>query len=247
MNKVHKSNNIPEILTTKGITLRDALIEDVKNGKKKLSFDRNVYADKSVKTQLKNEQNKKCAYCERYFNGDFGAVEHFRPKGGYSLLYKGKEKLIQPGYYWLAYDWDNLLYSCSECNTSYKKNWFPLLDEAKRDIASKDISKEEALLINPASEDPGDFFEFHQHIIVAKGGNTKGNTTIEVLKLNDRMDLVERRRGKWEEYKMHLLILKIAQDLKNRQLLDIGQFLLTSLTDEKAEFTGMFKYQQNNI
>lgn len=247
MNKVHKSNNIPEILTTKGITLRDALIEDVKNGKKKLSFDRNVYADKSVKTQLKNEQNKKCAYCERYFNGDFGAVEHFRPKGGYSLLYKGKEKLIQPGYYWLAYDWDNLLYSCSECNTSYKKNWFPLVDETKRNIASQDISEEEALLINPASEEPGDFVEFHQHIIVAKAGNAKGKATIDVLKLNARMDLVERRRKRWEEYEKRLLALKIAQVLGYRQLLDIEQSSLASLTDEKAEFTGMFKYQQNNI
>lgn len=247
MNKLHKSTNIPEILTTKGIALRDALIKEVKSGKKRLSFDKDVYAGKSVKEQLKNEQNAKCAYCERYFNGDFGAVEHFRPKAGYTILYKGKGKLIQPGYYWLAYDWNNLLYSCSECNTSYKKNWFPLLDEAKRDIASKDISEEEALLINPASEEPGDFIEFHQHIIVAKDGNAKGKTTIDVLKLNGRMDLVERRRKRWEEYEKRLLALKVAQVVGNGQLLDIEQSSLASLTDEKEEFTGMFKYQQNNI
>ena len=111
----------------------------------------------------------------------------------------------------------------------------------------KDISEEEALLINPASEEPGDFIEFHQHIIVAKDGNAKGKTTIDVLKLNGRMDLVERRRKRWEEYEKRLLALKVAQVVGNGQLLDIEQSSLASLTDEKEEFTGMFKYQQNNI
>lgn len=67
---------------------------------------------KKAKVQLKSETNNKCAYCEAdtavVAHGD---VEHYRPKSVY---------------WWLAYTYDNYLYSCQICNQSYKGNNFPI-------------------------------------------------------------------------------------------------------------------------
>jgi len=72
-----------------------------------------VYADRQVRKQLIKMFNGKCAYCESritsIYNGD---IEHFRPKGGYGNV----NPITKPGYYWLASDWDNLLFACPFCN-----------------------------------------------------------------------------------------------------------------------------------
>ena len=82
-------------------------------------------------------------------------VEHFRPKGAYQKL--NSTNLTYPGYYWLAYNWDNLMLSCEKCNRSYKRNQFPLQTEATRKLFHNhpnSIPNEDPLLINPNFEDP---------------------------------------------------------------------------------------------
>lgn len=161
-----------------------------------------LYKGKDIKDTLCQDQHSKCAYCECRLNGDFGHIEHFRPKAGYSV--PPGRNLHKPGYYWLAYDWKNLLLSCSKCNTSYKANHFALEDDSQRDIAHRNIENEVPLLINPAEEDPALYIEFHQHIAAPKiidgEESKKGRYTIELLQLNNRRDLVEYRRQKWEKY-----------------------------------------------
>ncbi len=67
---------------------------------------------KDAKEQLKKESFEKCAYCEAntavVAHGD---VEHFRPKSVY---------------WWLAYCYDNYLYSCQICNEKFKGDDFPI-------------------------------------------------------------------------------------------------------------------------
>ncbi len=66
---------------------------------------------KRAKAQLKAESGGKCAYCEaltaKVAHGD---VEHFRPKANY---------------WWLAYCYENYLYSCQICNEVFKGERFP--------------------------------------------------------------------------------------------------------------------------
>ena len=73
---------------------------------------------KKAKKQLKIESSGKCAYCEALTavvaHGD---VEHFRPKSVY---------------WWLAYCYDNYLFSCQICNQTFKGDNFPLADETLR-------------------------------------------------------------------------------------------------------------------
>jgi len=74
----------------------------------------------TVAVALKDLYNNKCAYCEKLcYNPE---VEHFRPKG----------RVIGPkpnphGYYWLCYEWTNLLPSCHDCNSvEAKGDKFPI-------------------------------------------------------------------------------------------------------------------------
>ncbi|MCP4664270.1 MAG: hypothetical protein GY856_53475 [bacterium] len=66
---------------------------------------------KPAKDQLRTETHGKCAYCEASVKAvAHGDVEHYRPK---------------TVYWWLAYCYDNYLYSCQLCNQTYKSNHFP--------------------------------------------------------------------------------------------------------------------------
>jgi 5-methylcytosine-specific restriction endonuclease McrA len=68
---------------------------------------------KAAKAQLRRESDGKCAYCEgKSSHVAHGDVEHFRPKDEY---------------WWLAYCYDNYLYSCQRCNQEFKGANFPRL------------------------------------------------------------------------------------------------------------------------
>lgn len=245
MNKIFKKEEAPEVLRTKGVELRDSLIAQADAGNTAFCFDNKVFAHKTVKEQMMEDQHRKCAYCEQFKNGDFGCVEHYRPKGGYDL--GSGTPLQQPGYYWLAYDWKNLLFSCSECNTSYKRNHFPLVNENARDIEHRDITNEEPTIINPVTTDPGDHIEFSEFIIRPKMVDGQesilGKTTIGVFRLNDRKDLKERRRNFWERYQDIHKLLEICQMTQRSDGIAICQRLISEMQGEASEFCGMFKYQ----
>ena len=91
----------------------------------------------------------KCCYTERRRDIKLERdVEHFRPKG------KVTDE-NHPGYWWLAYDWDNLLIACKVNNTIDKDNHFPLLGGGQRANTEADmLENERPVLINPAVEDP---------------------------------------------------------------------------------------------
>ncbi|MDP2159202.1 MAG: hypothetical protein Q8K02_01870, partial [Flavobacterium sp.] len=122
-------------------------------------FDNAIYGDETVKTQLITDQHEKCCFCEAKFtDNSYGDVEHFRPKKAYKK--NGARGLTYPGYYWLAYNWDNLMFSCEKCNRSYKKNEFPLAVETTRKLNHLNpnlLENEDCLLINPNFENPADF------------------------------------------------------------------------------------------
>ena len=181
------------------------------------------YATKEVKRRLNADQHSKCIYCETKLVGGYGNVEHYRPKAGYTSTPGGK--LITPGYYWLVYDWRNLIMSCSECNTSCKKMNFALADESKRDIAGRDISRESPLLINPATENPDRFLFFRDEIAVPRltpsgAENPRGRYTIDVMRLNDRRLLLEERKRLLDRYRMFRTSEAIARKAQDNPALD---------------------------
>lgn len=196
----------PEILTKEGVQETEKnKVEYIANKAKYTSktksinvkgvasFDINskIYAHRSVKEELIKLQNKTCCFCEsRIIHITSGDVEHFRPKAAF---FDEKSKLFhKPGYFWLAYEWSNLLLSCELCNRRYKKTFFPLKDNSKRCnvSCSFDITCEEPLFINPCEVEPSEHITFIG--TVPKSKTEEGDVTITALGL-DREDLNEMR------------------------------------------------------
>jgi len=150
--------SVPSTLeSTKVIRLKESLSQKAQDGEVILSEDFTSYwtAD-DVKEKLWTMHRGKCCYCERKRDMKRESdVEHFRPKAEVT------DDQTHKGYWWLAYDWDNYLLSCKTCNQTYKKNWFPLIDENQRAKGPEDdIDNEQPFFINPAEEDPEDYISF---------------------------------------------------------------------------------------
>lgn len=155
----------------------------------KFKFEQAIYGDGLIRDKLKELQFGKCCFCERKL--DAAEVEHFRPKSSYKPTRNEKEKF--PGYYSLAYSWDNLLLVCRGCNLN-KSNIFPLSHEKNRAVLhTQDHNREMPLLINPAVNRPRRYLHFVGATVVPKNKSLMGIRTIEILKLN-RPALEEERR-----------------------------------------------------
>lgn len=242
MIRISKPDKPPAILADKGKKKRRGLSaaysrspQAYRDGTKTFQFDSGVYGHRTVKDALVNAQHGKCCFCEsRVRHVAFGDVEHFRPKAGYQQ--STGEPVGKPGYYWLAYEWTNLLFACQVCNTSGKGNQFPLRDPNTRAICHHDdMTREEPLLLNPAEVDPEEHISFRQEIACAAGDSRAGRTTIEVLKLN-REALVERRRDR-------LAHLRCLHDIVNldlpRSLSEAARTWLEKALADSAEYAAM--------
>ena len=85
-------------------------------------------------------------------------MEHFRPKG--AVRQSTNAGIEYPGYYWLAYSWENLLLACQACNTK-KGTKFPLRNPEQRARSHHDaLTFEQILFVNPAEEDPREHIRF---------------------------------------------------------------------------------------
>jgi uncharacterized protein (TIGR02646 family) len=219
MIRIHKPATIPEILMTEGKAKAAehhaeyiANASDYQSGTKKFSFSSSIYNHSTVKEALVEAQHQKCCFCERTVGND-GDVEHFRPKSAYSQ----NKKLERPGYYWLAYDWDNLYLSCSACNQRQKKNLFPITDTKKRaQLHDNDITIEQPLFIDPGKDEPSKHIGFRGQIPYAVGGSKKGKTTIKNLAL-DRNILKEVRLRHLNRIKIIYSIIQTAVQYQDDQ------------------------------
>ena len=153
---------------------------------------RAVYAAKDVKKRLIADQHGKCAYCEtRFLHSSSGDVEHYRPKAGYR---QAAGSAVQgPGYYWLAYEWDNLLFACEDCNRMRKRQLFPLRNDplGRARTHHDEVSREEPLLLNPAHDNPEQHLTFLEE--AAKGVTPVGEASVAAYSLN-RPELLDDRR-----------------------------------------------------
>jgi uncharacterized protein (TIGR02646 family) len=174
-----------------------------------------AYRHEQVRAALLAAFGGKCAYCESFYDATQPtAIEHFRPKG--AVMIDGKRK--PPGYWWLASSWENLLPSCTDCNsprrqdfpggmpvTAGKANAFPLPTEKRRAIRPGEERRERPLLLHPYFDDPEEHLEFvwgvgpvdDGHIRARRNGSgresARGRATIEVCALQ-RLGLVKGRQ-----------------------------------------------------
>lgn len=195
MIKIDKSNAaIPAILAEggKGFSEIIHLKAKFEAGELDFKFNKKIYGDKSVKETLKAIQHDKCCFCEaRVTHVSHGDIEHFRPKAGYKS--RSKDRLTKPGYYWLAYDFSNLFFSCQLCNQKYKKWYFPIVDETRRAASHlHDWRDEESLILHPEFDDPEQHITFVAEVVKPKGESVKGDETIKRTGI-DRRKLTDSR------------------------------------------------------
>jgi uncharacterized protein (TIGR02646 family) len=137
-----------------------------------------IYNSDIVRETLETIQKNKCCYCETKSNRSNSDVEHFRPKAAYSSNFKGVSNY--PGYFWLAYDWDNLFLACQVCNQIFKNDFFPIEDENTRaQLNGFNIENENALFVHPSKDEPEEEIEYRESIPFGK--TEKGKKTIAYL------------------------------------------------------------------
>jgi len=218
---------------------------DYDNGDVKFEFDSGIYGHTNIKTSLVWSQFGKCAFCENnVVSVAYGDVEHFRPKKGYS---QGKnDSLHYAGYYWLAYEWKNLLYSCEKCNQREKKNYFPLIDPNKR--ARNHLSNlraEKPYFIDPSQENPRFMIKFHGAVAYGIDKNNRGKKTIEILNLNRKgydgiSDLFELRNEHFELVNaVYRISEKVAGPQISQQEIDEMKALMNKHRQRSKRFSAM--------
>lgn len=160
----------------------------------------------------------KCAYCESLIIADQpGDIEHFRPAQGVTdienkpvIVESDKGSVEHVGYYWLAYDWRNMLPACRDCNSPSKTktggeligkgNRFPV--EGSHATKPGDEEGEEYLLIHPVKENPEKHLDVDKEgVLWAKNGSRKGQACIDVFGLNLREGLVDSREDAYDRAK----------------------------------------------
>jgi uncharacterized protein (TIGR02646 family) len=171
-----------------------------------------VYKKPEVVAALTAVFQGKCAYCEfRYDAGAPPDIEHYRPKG--AVVVNGK--LEEPGYYWLAAEWTNLLPSCIDCNRKRyhefaddepeargKANQFPIGGNKERAKKPGDEAAEERLLLHPYFDEPREYVIFVEEGAIqalvddASQPKPMATASIEVYGL-DRPKLSLARRDVW--------------------------------------------------
>lgn len=203
-----------------------------------------IYRRKSIKKEVYLEKTGpfrgRCVYCESNV-ADFqhGDIEHFRPKKAVTdaddnpvVVGTSSDggKIYHPGYYWLAYNWMNLLLSCITCNQPGdegigKRNRFPV-EENRYATTEEEIDAEKPLLFNPI--DPKDDNP-EEHLGIdfdtgemknIKPDSQRADACIKIFGLNKRDQLVQERRAAMNEVKSKWTELLYASDAKVPEILE---------------------------
>ncbi len=194
----------------KAKTARSQILKEAKAGKI-LHYDNEVWSE--LKSWLLDKVfNGKCAYCESKFSGvsSFGAADHYRPKGKVTIRVADKQETViyrgrpHPGYYWLAYDWRNILPACPPCNSAKGKgSQFPIagryvFDPGKGQDPDALDRIEKPLLLHPCRDDPGEYIRFGiKGAVAAIDGNARGDQSILVYNLS--RDRLRQKRQRAQE------------------------------------------------
>ncbi len=220
--------------------------------KEKHDFDNNVYGSTAVKSKLREIFKDKCAFCETNTNaGASHDVEHFR---------------FTKHYYWLGYEWTNLLLSCQICNRIYKKTQFPLEKEENRihqapldsagtlitaqcHILHKPLSAEKPLLLHPAIDDPTKHLKFVPNGSI-EGISEKGKNSIEVYGL-ERDELIKKRKSIIKGYQKDLLrIYQYETPTNQRITIEINRLIskiLDQIENPSTEYWSFYIAILNNF
>jgi len=219
-----------------------------------------TYGHDSVVTKLREIYSYKCAYCEAYEPEP--EVEHYRPKRSVA------GEALHNGYYWLCYEWSNLMPACHDCNKRRSKGThFPvegvrqtapvLVGGAINFVESRLISNtlsvvEIPLLLNPEfpAFNPFDFFridsvgKFIPHADYGTLAYRKAETTIEKIRLNrDKLLLgIRKREIKYYMGRIKIILFQYLNGIINPDKYEIEFLLILKEIKDKCKVTKTSEY-----
>lgn len=148
-------------------------------------------------------QHSKCCYCEQVQVPIHNDVEHYRPFSQY---------------WWLAWDWANLLFACRACNqVGGKLDQFPMSPGSiPLAFDEQPPGEEHPELLDPCADDPREHIEFKQDrrgMWSPTGKTWRGTITIHAIGL-DRDEFRER-------YTRHVekVVMPVVRDIGEGYLL----------------------------
>ena len=211
----------------------DNVLNDPDNHKVK-----DEYNHQDVRNKLRHYFGRKCVYCEDSPESTSTLrVDHYRPK-------KGIKDVVHTGYFWLSYEWTNLLQSCESCNKK-KSNHFPLSNHFTRilhttpnatlaqyrAILLAPLNQETRLLLHPELDlDVEQCFSFSEDGKII-GLNDRGHESIRCYHLN-RENLIRKRKKRIKEYRK-----QIKRFLRDYELIRVenqntaNEFLTNNIKD----------------
>lgn len=196
----------PEPAVLAGVRLKG--LEDLRKlGRPPVSKEIKGY--RVVSDDLWRAQHFKCCYCEQKLTSSYNDVEHYRPKARANRR-PGSGEIH--GYWWVAFNWDNLLFACPNCNRTEKNDLFPLRAGCVPLFPEQATpGGEHPLLIDPAGKlNPAEHIQFvpatlrpgtgvHHWWARPRLGSLYGSWTIRVCGLN-HSDLLELRDDHVENF-----------------------------------------------
>lgn len=233
MIKIEKQK-APDFLNSSTVDLAIEKMEEFfasKNrSQKRYDWPFNAAIDKELKGHLHEVFHGKCGYCEIKIDyPELGTVDRYRPNNGV----RDKNEFHQDLYWWLTFEWDNLIYCCKECN-QYKGNYFPI--KGRRALNEKDdYENEHRMLLNPYLDET----DKHLNYLHSNDGHIdaltdEGNQTIELLRLN-RTNLLEGRKKARKEIIDAVESLINGEQIKN-QIIKKHLAKIYNLEDPSIEF-----------
>jgi uncharacterized protein (TIGR02646 family) len=223
--------------------LRTAKLHILRNlGREPTSSDITGYG--IVGDVLWRAQHCKCCYCEHRIPKSFNDVEHYRPK---SKANRAPGCMLTHGYWWLAYSWENLLYSCPSCNRSNKNANFPTRLGSVSLVAETQPfdGQEIPLLIDPAETtiNPVDHIQYVpiklgflvQWIATSRNGSIQGAHSVQCYGLNDQ-EKIELRGLHVDTIKPFIDSLLIHLNCKNVVSANEQYFLILSFLHSRCSY-----------
>lgn len=168
-----------------------------------------LWRDDRIRNWLLGQFNNKCWYSEAYDAAASIHVDHYRPKG---RVKQALGATPEGGYWWLAFKWDNYRI-CGQLLNVKKGDLFPII-EGLRCTAYDQVSLqlEAPVLIDPLS-DQTRLISYEKDedaciAVVAAGANepdiTRAKITIDIMGLNLRPRLNEKRNDFWDRCMMRI-------------------------------------------
>lgn len=219
-----------------------------------------------IKKILKDKYGQKCWYSEAPL--DNGVIDHFRPKNisrNFSLdTTDSNHKIVLKanGYYWLAYDVENLILSSNisniriddmsieESQIGGKSYYFPLKFENGNFIIADDdncVLGEKHILLKPTKETDPDLITFDEAgeplaCGITEYQNYRANVSIELYNLKFT-DFKDGRQKSWflvkdkiETTKKYIDNIQIDEDRKQDKQDECNKYLRSAL-DKKSIFS----------